>query len=107
MALNVKDANNQLQVLKTDIDGSGQHIPHHIVDGSALPAGAAADSSLQAILTAVLTGAPGNTTGNPLYAILNSSPGSGLAKDATLAALVALVTDQASASVPQPITASS
>jgi hypothetical protein len=53
MALNVKDSSNTVQVLKTDLDGNGQHIAHHIVDSSSLPTGAAADYSLQTLITAV------------------------------------------------------
>ena len=105
MGLLVKDANNTVQTLKTDIDGSGNQIPHHIVDSSGLPNGAAADASLQEILTALATTVPG-TSGNPAQVTVISSPSSGLASQTTIAALLDAVQAQATLIQNQPITAS-
>lgn len=49
MALVIKDASTQNQILKTTLDG-GAHVTHHRVDSSVLPTGAATEASSAAIV---------------------------------------------------------
>jgi hypothetical protein len=51
MTLSIKDGDGAPTTLKTN--GSGTHVPHHVVDSSALPSGAATSALQDDILTAL------------------------------------------------------
>ncbi len=52
MALDIKDGLGAAETLKTTLDGS-DHVPHHHVDSSALPTGAATSANQSTIITSV------------------------------------------------------
>lgn len=74
--IDVKDAAGVTKTMKTTDDGFGVHTPHHVVDSSALPTGAATEDTLAAI-EALLGGtqytedaaAAANPVGNMLMAV--------------------------------------
>lgn len=60
MALDIKDGLGAAATLKTTLDGA-DHVPHHIVDSSALPSGAAT-AALQTTGNSILTTIDGKVT---------------------------------------------